>query len=1041
MYLKEIALQGFKSFAHPVTVDLAPGLNVIVGPNGSGKSNLLDALRWVLGDRKEVRSAGGKEVLFHGSSLHRPVNMASVELLLVGEGVPPFRIEKRSFASGDTEYFFQGTRMRFGDLRRQLQKLGLSLTRLEVGFVTNRDLHALADLSPLERLRWLEEASGTHEARVRLSRLSQMLRETAERVKRFQERLKELSFQKERVAEWAEREKAYLTRERQWQSAQKVYLERLLAQLGERLEALEVEENRCELELCRLSAPEGAREVEDGERRLLGIQEEIRHLHHVVEEKKRRVTEGLQELYRLLTQIRERKRTILALEEEMVKFLEESHRLEERVQASSMLLPEGIERLSRTEAVIGHFLKEKEGILQAWREERQCLREELARCEASLERMAQEKERTEVLIRELERELAQLERLLSSTERDVLQKKNEREKLVQEREEVLRALARVREGLSRIRKRRKQVGLWGTALEFSQAMREGLLAQGWPQRAVHAIFGLLSEIRVLQGGEALEVGTWAMRQDALPPWSSAWEVVKSEEILECFVHGEESPKHLVASDGSALLLRGGLLVLPRRLVHRGRFLKSWERRERLFERRARELEETLAAISGREQDLEKHLRALEFRVIRWRERYFERNVRREELQRSLDHLGEECARLLEEREEVQGKLRNLEGDIRALETTLARARRALGKVREWKRREEEKKRAWERLLWEVHGMHKRGIELLQKFRENETTLKLLLGELGKCARALQDAFRALAAEEALLAEREKMAQSLQVDVEAKRQRERMLERQKERWIRERERLRFEKQRLSEEMARTKTALEALGDVACAVPGELKAMSLQELGAFLERERQALLGERVRRGAIEEYQELEARERDLRRQDAFFQSLLGLIRKELQGLEREVERTFLSFLQNVQAAFGRYFQQVFPRGEASFAVHDGVHLEVQIPGKKKQGMALLSSGERTLVALCFLCACFEAFGAKMCFFDEIDANLDHTNSVLLARILREFSASRQVVVVTHKEEVMEVADRILGVTMSEPGVSRVLLCEGIAQAQEFSLGGE
>jgi chromosome segregation protein len=532
-----------------------------------------------------------------------------------------------------------------------------------------------------------------------------------------------------------------------------------------------------------------------------------------------------------------------------------------------------------------------------------------------------------------------------------------------------------------------------------------------------------------------------MRQDALPPWSSAWEVVKSEEILECFVHGEESPKHLVASDGSALLLRGGLLVLPRRLVHRGRFLKSWERRERLFERRARELEETLAAISGREQDLEKHLRALEFRVIRWRERCFERNVRREELQRSLDHLGEECVRLLEEREEVQGKLRNLEGDIRALETTLARARRALGKVREWKRREEEKKRAWERLLWEVHGMHKRGIELLQKFRENETTLKLLLGELGKCARALQGAFRALATEEALLAEREKMAQSLQVDVEARRQRERMLERQKERWIRERERLRFEKQRLSEEMARTKTALEALGDVACAVPGELEAMSLQELGAFLERERQALLGERVRRGAIEEYQELEARERDLRRQDAFFQSLLGLIRKELQKLEREVEQTFLSFLQNVQAAFGRYFQQVFPRGEASFAVHDGVHLEVQIPGKKKQGMALLSSGERTLVALCFLCACFEAFGAKMCFFDEIDANLDHTNSVLLARILREFSASRQVVVVTHKEEVMEVADRILGVTMSEPGVSRVLLCEGIAQAQEFSLGGE
>jgi len=427
-----------------------------------------------------------------------------------------------------------------------------------------------------------------------------------------------------------------------------------------------------------------------------------------------------------------------------------------------------------------------------------------------------------------------------------------------------------------------------------------------------------------------------MRRDALPPWSSAWEVVRRDEILGRFVYGVESPKHLVASDGSALLLRGGLLVLPRRLAHRGRFLKSWERRERLFERRMKELEGTLVAISEKKQDLEKHLRALELRVVKWRERCLERNTRRGELQRVLNHLGEERARLLAERERIRGKLQDLERSMHALEVTLTRARKALGKVREWKRHEEEKKRIREQLLWEVHGMRKRGAELLRRFRESETTLKLLLGELSKCAGVLQDAFRALAAAEALLADREKMMQSLQADVEAKRQEERMLERQKERWIREQERLRFEKQRLSEEIVRTKTALEALDDVACAVPEELEAMSLQELGAFLERERQALLGERVRRGAIEEYQELEDRERDLQRQDAFFQSLLGLVRKELQKLEREVEQTFLSFLQNAQVAFGRYFQQVFPRGEASLVVRDGVQLEVQIPGKKRQG---------------------------------------------------------------------------------------------------------
>ncbi|MCX7730149.1 MAG: hypothetical protein N2205_02880, partial [Candidatus Caldatribacterium sp.] len=70
---------------------------------------------------------------------------------------------------------------------------------------------------------------------------------------------------------------------------------------------------------------------------------------------------------------------------------------------------------------------------------------------------------------------------------------------------------------------------------------------------------------------------------------------------------------------------------------------------------------------------------------------------------------------------------------------------------------------------------------------------------------------------------------------------------------------------------------------------------------------------------------------------------------------------------------------------------------------------------------------EAGGTKMCFFDEIATPLGHTNSALLAQVLKEFAAKRQVVVVTHKEEIMEVADCILGVTMNEPGVSQVLPC--------------
>ena len=83
----------------------------------------------------------------------------------------------------------------------------------------------------------------------------------------------------------------------------------------------------------------------------------------------------------------------------------------------------------------------------------------------------------------------------------------------------------------------------------------------------------------------------------------------------------------------------------------------------------------------------------------------------------------------------------------------------------------------------------------------------------------------------------------------------------------------------------------------------------------------------------------------------------------------------------------------------------------------------------MVALCFLFAVFEAAQLPFCFLDEVDANLDHTNSLLLAQLLKNISRSRQVVVVTHQEEVMEAADQIIGMTMNDPGVSQAVCLDG------------
>ena len=90
---------------------------------------------------------------------------------------------------------------------------------------------------------------------------------------------------------------------------------------------------------------------------------------------------------------------------------------------------------------------------------------------------------------------------------------------------------------------------------------------------------------------------------------------------------------------------------------------------------------------------------------------------------------------------------------------------------------------------------------------------------------------------------------------------------------------------------------------------------------------------------------------------------------------------------------------------------------------------MSSGEKALTALCLFFALLKSGGYRFCFFDEVDATLDHFNSVRLADLMKEFSHECQIIIVTHQEEIMEASDRIIGVTMDEPGISRVVTLSG------------
>ena len=125
MYFKRIDLQGFKSFADPVSIEFHEGITCIVGPNGSGKSNISDALRWVLGEQSPKMLRGGKmeEVIFAGTANRKSRGMAEVTLVIDNTtGILPIdysevAITRRMYRSGQSEYAINNTSCRLKDIR------------------------------------------------------------------------------------------------------------------------------------------------------------------------------------------------------------------------------------------------------------------------------------------------------------------------------------------------------------------------------------------------------------------------------------------------------------------------------------------------------------------------------------------------------------------------------------------------------------------------------------------------------------------------------------------------------------------------------------------------------------------------------------------------------------------------------------------------------------------------------------------------------------------------------------------------------------
>ncbi len=477
MYVRQLQLQGFKTFASKTAFEFAQGITAVVGPNGSGKSNLADALRWVLGEQSysTLRSRRTEDVIFSGSSVRSPLGMAEVSLLLDNEDAyfpidfPEVEITRRAYRSGTNEYLLNRRRVRLQDIEEVLGGLTSSYVVIHQGLVDE----ALS-LRPRERRLLLEEAAEVRRYHERRQKAQERLARTSANMTRISDlrselgpRLRVLERQSHQARQRAKMEASLHQALRSWY--------RLLWEDAstEREQALrEEQEAQSALERARTALQQAEGEAA----RLRQAVQEARHRQEAEHRREAELRRQEAELRQQLAQVEGEQRALgryhQELQAEISHWEEEAGRQEERARA-----------LESERQAVGLRLEAAQADLQAREEASRQAEAALQLARGSLQEMQQQLRARDERAREAERRLDQVATRL--------------EALAHEEEERAGLLHGLQEQAGRLRDER---GECAAELDRQESLWRDLRARGEAvQQEVSA-----AEEALHQAGAALE---------------------------------------------------------------------------------------------------------------------------------------------------------------------------------------------------------------------------------------------------------------------------------------------------------------------------------------------------------------------------------------------------------------------------------------------------------------------------------------------------------------------------------------------------------
>jgi len=362
MYLKNLTVFGFKSFADKTALNFQPGVTAIVGPNGCGKSNVSDAIRWVLGEQSAKALRGGEmaDVIFNGTDGRKPMGMCEVSLTLGGVGEESLRaagvevsydevtLTRRIFRDGGSEYFLNRTPCRLKDIQQLF--MGTGIGRTSYSILAQGHITQILSSKPEDRRMIFEEAAGITKFKSQKKESLRKLEYTEQNLLRIADTIKEVKRQIGSLQRQAGKARRYKQISHELQ-----HLETQLARHQFDVLQGEISERQTTVENLRNEIEQGSNDVLRFENEIAKLREHLSELEHEVAAQQQHGLELKAEIDRNESRIQFNEERLREIESQNSKALAEITQAEERCHAASSELLTVTERLTAAEtALIQH---------------------------------------------------------------------------------------------------------------------------------------------------------------------------------------------------------------------------------------------------------------------------------------------------------------------------------------------------------------------------------------------------------------------------------------------------------------------------------------------------------------------------------------------------------------------------------------------------------------------------------------------------------------------------------------------------------------